>query len=153
MILSSIVYLDWKDIDKEHELEIYNLALEISDRASMVNVFYPESSYLNVVSLIKMEKFPAPSYEYLEKRTEYFWYDETGSITELIKNGKEQGLTHLVIDNNPNRPQFILDVLINKKDYPYLIKEFGSLEHGYNYQLNIYKIDYPKFHLINKIKK
>ena len=28
MVLSSVVFLDWKDIDKEHELEIYNLSLD-----------------------------------------------------------------------------------------------------------------------------
>ncbi len=39
-----------------------------------------------------------------------------------------------------------------KKIFPYLIKEFDSLEKGYNYQLNIYEIDYEKFYLINKIK-
>ena len=34
-----------------------------------------------------------------------------------------------------------------------LLDTFDSLEKGYNYQLNIYKIDYEKFYLINKIKK
>ena len=153
MILSSIVYLDWKDIDKEHELEIYNLSLEITDIASGVNMFYPESAYLHVAGLTKVENFPVSSNQYLEKTTHSIWYIGSDSIEDVITNGKEEGLTHLVIDDNPNRPQFMLDVLINKKDYPYLIKEFDSLEHGYNYQLNIYKIDYEKFYLINQIKK
>ena len=153
MILSSIVYLDWKDIDKEHELEMYNLSLEITDIASGVNMFYPESAYLHVAGLTKVENFPVSSNQYLEKTTHSIWYIESDSIEDVITSGKEEGLTHLVIDDNPNRPQFILDVLTNKKDYPYLIKEFDSLEHGYNYQLNIYKIDYEKFYLINEIKK
>ena len=148
MVLSSVVFLDWKDIDKEHELEIYNLSLEITDIASGVNVFFPESSYLQVASLTKIENFPISSNQYLEKSTERIWYTESNSIEEVIINGKEKGLTHLVIDDNPNRPQFILDVLINEEDYLYLIKEFDSLEHGYNYQLNIYKIDYEKFKII-----
>ncbi len=149
IIISSIFYLNWKDIDKEHEMELYNLSLEISNRASMVNVFYPESAYLNVVGLTKIEKFPAPSYEYLEKITESFWYDETSSITELIKNGKEQGLTHLVVDDNENRPQFIRNILISEEKFPYLVKEFDSLEQGYQYRLNIYKIDYSKIDLMD----
>ncbi len=139
IIISSIFYLNWKDIDENHELEAYNLALEISDKATMVNAFYPESAYLNLVGLKKIEKFPAPSYEYMEKKTEYFWYDETGSITELIKNGKEHGMTHLVVDDNKNRPQFIKNILINEEKFPFLIKEFDSFEHGYQYRLNLYK--------------
>ena len=145
MILSSIVFLDWKDIDKEHELEIYNLSLEITDIASGVNMFFPESSYLQVASLTKIENFPISSNQYLEKSTKEIWYTESNSIEEVIINGKENGLTHLVIDDNPNRPQFMQDVLINEGNFPYLIKEFNSLEHNYKYELRIYKIDYEKF--------
>ena len=150
IIISSVLYLNWKDIDKVHELEAYNLALEISNRASMVNAFSPESSYLNVVGLTKIEKFPTSSNEYMKKRTEYYWYNKTDSIMDVIKIGKENGSTHLVIDDNQNRPQFVKDILINENNFPYLIKEFDSIEHGYKYQLKIYKIDYEKFRSMNK---
>jgi hypothetical protein len=149
IIVSSIVFLDWKDIDKEHELEIYNLSLEIQNRASGVNMFFPEASYLNVAVLSKIDNFPIPSNEYLEKVVKRIWYTESNSIEEVIINGKEKGLTHLVIDNNINRPQFITDVLINEENFPYLIKEFDSLENNYKYELKIYKIDFEKFDLIN----
>ncbi len=152
IIVSSIFYLNWKDIDKVHELEAYDLALEISNRASIVNVFPPESSYLNVVGLTKIEKFPTSSNDYMKKRIEQYWYNETDSINDVIKLGKENGSTHLIIDDNQNRPQFVKDILINEKKFPYLIKEFDSLEHGYKYQLKIYKIDYEKFNLMNEIK-
>ena len=152
MIVSSIAFLEWKDINKEHELEMYNLSLEIQNRASGVNMFFPEASYLNVAILSKIDNFPIPSNEYLEKVTKQIWYNESNSIKEVIINGKEKGLTHLVIDDNPNRPQFILDVLINEENFPYLIKEFDSIEKGYNYQLNIYKIDYEKFDSTNEVK-
>ena len=152
IIVSSIVFLDWKDIDKEHELEIYNLSLEIQNRASGVNMFFPEASYLNVAVLSKIDNFPIPSSEYLEKVTKQIWYTESNSIKEVIINGKEKGLTHLVIDDNPNRPQFILNVLSNEENFPYLIKQFDSIEKEYNYQLNIYKIDYEKFDSTNEVK-
>jgi len=107
--------------------------------------FFPESSYLQVASLTKIENFPISSNQYLEKSTKEIWYTESNSIEEVIINGKENGLTHLVIDDNPNRPQFMQDVLINEGNFPYLIKEFNSLEHNYKYELRIYKIDYEKF--------
>ncbi len=150
IITSSIFYLNWKDIDEERELELYNLSLEISSRASVVNVFYPESSYLNVVGLTKIEKFPTSSNEYMENKTEQYWYNETDSVINVIKLGEEKGLTHLIIDGNQNRPEFVKDVLINENNFPYLIKEFDSLEHGYKYNLKIYKIDYEKFDSVNE---
>ena len=151
IIISSIFYLDWKDIDQSRELELYNLALEISSKTSMVNVYYPESSYLNVVGLTKVEKFPIPTNEYLEKNIEQYWYNETDSIIDVIQHGKEVGLTHLIIDDNQNRPQFVKDVLIDENNFPYLIKEFDSLDHNYKYELRIYKIDYEEFGLMNEI--
>ena len=152
ILVSSIFYLNWKDIDKVHELEAYNLALEISNRTSIVNVFSPESSYLNMVGLTKVEKFPVSSNEYMEKKVEVYWYNKTDSIMDVIILGKEKGLNHLIIDDNKNRPQFIKDILINEKKFPYLIKEFDSAEYGYNYKLKIYKIDYEKFELIDEVK-
>lgn len=151
IIISSIFYLDWKDIDQSRELELYNLALEISSRTSIVNAYYPESSYLNVFGLTKVEKFPIPTIEYLEKNIERYWYNETDSIIDVIQHGKEVGLTHLIIDDNQNRPQFVKDVLIDENNFPYLIKEFDSLDHNYKYELRIYKIDYEKFDLMNEI--
>ena len=152
IIISSIFYLDWKDIDEERELELYNLSLEISNRASMVNAFVPESSYLHVVGLTKIDKFPVSSNKYLEKNIEIYWYNESDSLVDIIKVGKEKGLTHLVIDENKKRPQFVKNILLNEDKFSYLIKEFDSLEHGYNYQLNIYRIDYDKFYLIDGVK-
>ena len=152
IIISSIFYLDWKDIDEEHELELYNLSLEISNRASMVNAFVPESSYLHVVGLTKIDKFPVSSNKYLEKNIEIYWYNESDSLADIIKVGKEKGLTHLVIDENKKRPQFVKNILLNEDKFSYLIKEFDSLEHGYNYQLSIYRIDYDKFYLIDGVK-
>jgi hypothetical protein len=150
IIISSVLYLNWKDIDKVHELEAYNLALEISNRASTVNAFFSESDYLDVVGLTKIEKFPTPSNEYMKKRVHRIDVFETDSIMDVIKRGKENGLTHLVIDDKQNRPQFVKEILTNENSFPYLIKEFDSLEHGYKYPLKIYKIDYEKFDLVNK---
>jgi len=151
IIISSIFYLNWKEVDQSQELELYNLALEISSRTSMVNVYYPESSYLNVVGLTKVEKFPIPVNEYVEKNIEQYWYNENDSIIDVIQHGKEVGLTHLIIDDNQNRPQFVKDVLIDENNFPYLIKEFDSLDHNYKYELRIYKIDYEEFGLMNEI--
>ena len=150
IIISSVFYLNWKDIDKNHELELYNLALEISNRALVVNEFYPESSYLNVVGLTKIEKFPASSNEYMKKITEQYWYNKTDSIIDVIKHGRENGLDYLVIDDNQNRPQFFKEIITNEENYSYLIKEFDSSEHGYKYKLKMYKIDYEKFRSMNK---
>ena len=66
-------------------------------------------------------------------------------MNEFIDSGKNEGLTHIVADKNPNRPEFLKDVFKNEEKFPYLIKIYDSSEHGYEYHLKIFRIDYEKF--------
>ena len=76
------------------------------------------------------------------------WEDENRaiftSLNEFINYGKNEGLTHLIADENENRPQFLKDVFKNEA-IPYLTKIYDSSEHGYQYHLKIFQIDYEKF--------
>jgi hypothetical protein len=152
IVTVSTFYLQWKDIDADHELESFDLAKEISNRAGVVNAFPTESSYLNVVGLTKVPDFPTASEEYLKIRTEYIFLDGFDTIEAAINAGKQDGLTHLVADDQINRANFIKDVFVNENRYPYLIKEFDSAEHGYKYHLKIFKINYEKFNAHNDFK-
>ena len=67
------------------------------------------------------------------------------SLSAFIDFGKNEGLTHIVVDNNENRPQFLKDVYKNEEKFPYLTKIYDSSEEGYDYHLKIFKIDYEKF--------
>ena len=72
------------------------------------------------------------------------------NIEEYIEYGKNKGLTHLVVDelfiyDSKRTVDFLDDVFINEEKYPYLIKEFDSLEQGYSHHLKIFKIDFKKF--------
>ena len=73
---------------------------------------------------------------------------EYASLNEFVNDGKKQGLTHIVADNNPNRPEFLKDVFRDEEKFPYLIKIYDSSEHGYEYHLKIFTIDYEKFESI-----
>ena len=150
IIVSSILYLNWKDIDKVHELEAYNLALEISNRTSIVNAFPPESSYLNVASLTKIVKFPIGSDNILKESTKQVWINKFNSLNEAIEFGNVNGMTHLIVDDIDRKPKFLKEVFDNEKKYLFLIKEFDSKDHGYKYHLKIFKIDYEKFTSMNK---
>ena len=66
------------------------------------------------------------------------------SLQEFLIDSKDNGLTHLVIDNSSTRPIFLKDVFNNEKNFPYLIKEYDSKDRGLNYHVKIFKIDYEK---------
>ena len=79
------------------------------------------------------------------------------SVEDYIIFGKEAklyapddvslGLTHLVIDGRSAQPNVLNDIFYNEKNYPYLLKQFDSTEHGFEYHVKIYQID---FHLFEK---
>ena len=145
IISSSILFLEWKNIDENQEIELYNLSKEVASRTSTINEYFPESSYLNLIGLYEMNKFPAPSVEYLKNNVKIYWYEDANNLEELIKISRKNESSYLVIDENPNRKSFIKEILIEENNFPYLVKIFDSIEEGYQYKLNIYKIDYEKF--------
>ena len=156
ILLSSIVYLDHNKIDYEYELDAYHVGLEVSKRTSVINGYYPEAKYVhNKIDVISnLGTFPILSSEIEEKvkiiklYDDPAWEDENRaiftSLNEFINYGKNEGLTHLIADENENRPQFLKDVFKNEA-IPYLTKIYDSSEHGYQYHLKIFQIDYEKF--------
>ena len=64
------------------------------------------------------------------------------NLLNLVGN---RGLTHIAVDDNPNRPEFLKDVFKNEEKFPYLIKIYDSSEHGFKYNLKIFSINYEKF--------
>lgn len=164
VLLSSIVYLDYTKIDYEHELDAYHVGLEVSKRTSVINDYHPEVKYVHnkIDAAPHLGTFPVLFSE-IEKKVELIrTYDratcakekalETGcgqfdynSLNEFIEIGKNEGLTHIIADENEKRPQFLKDVFKNEEKFPYLIKIYDSSEHGYDYHLKIFRIDYEKF--------
>jgi hypothetical protein len=72
--------------------------------------------------------------------------NSANSVEEYIKLARNQDLSHLVVDNNEKRSLYFKDIFYNEEKYPYLIKEFDSIEKGYtHYNVKIFKIDYKSF--------
>lgn len=83
-----------------------------------------------------------------------FWFNDS-SGTRLLdpfyylldgtKKETPVGLSHLIVDDRMDRPEFIQDVFHNEEKYPYLIKKFDSKDFDLEYKVKIFEIDYEKF--------
>jgi len=142
ILISSGFYLDLKSFDYDHQRESFSLAKKITLIAQGINDYYPEDSY--IISALIPEHGKILSSSILMK-TRIFSTNEIESLDEYII--QNEGLTHLVLDGNENRPTFLNDVFYNEKKYPYLTKEFDSIDQGYNYHFKIFKIDREKISL------
>ena len=145
IIFASTAYLDHKKSDYNHEIESFLISKEIVKIADGINHFSPESKYIHAAEIAKKwPNIPLPdkiaynqSFEIKKISPENY-----NSLIDYIQDSEKEGLTHLVVDQNKIKAKFLNQIFTNDKNYPYLIKEFDSLEQGYNYPLKVYKIDY-----------
>ena len=168
ILLLSLTFLHFKNMDIKHEKEALSISYYVANITSGINPYQPESQYLPITEMAK-HKFPLLSTDITlpqnltqEEIIIHGWLgpkiistDGFNSLDEYIKSGKNNGLTHLVVDepnNSPYRSSFLNDVYYYDEKYPYLTKVFDSYDYGYNYHLKIYKINYEKFEsvVINK---
>ena len=146
IIILSIGWLEYKWIDKEYENEAFALSLKIKEMTEVTNSFYPESTYLQFANLD--EKFPKLKNE-IKDEQKLLSMSQYSTIEELLVDGKDQGLTHLVIDQSQKqdnlRKQFLIEIYKNENKYNFLKKIYDSNDEGFNYKLKIFEIDYKLF--------
>ena len=145
LISSSSIFLIWKDIDVEDEVSIFNLIKEISDKEKVVNHFGYETSYIIPVALEQTKKFPVTSNEIKNESMKVVSISRVNSFEEFMKKGIDSGLTHLVIKEK-NQQIFLDDVFINENNYPFLSKEYDSVNSNY-IPLKIFKINYELYNV------
>ena len=66
-------------------------------------------------------------------------------IMKFINENRKAGLTHLIIDDQLDRPVFFSEIIKNEDKFPYLVKEYDSTNQGFEYKVKIFKIDYKKY--------
>jgi len=148
IILSSVIFLDYKKIDRDHEIESYLIAKDITSIAGGINHYGSGGKYIHISEIANSWPIiPLPSQE---ENYNQSWDikkispREYSSLKDYIKNSNEKGLTHIVIRER-NDVEFFNDIFYHEEKYPYLIKKYDSLDHGFNLQIIMYEIDYKIF--------
>ena len=156
IIFSSLIFLDYKKIDYEHEKESYLIAKDVVKITKGINFYPPDSKWIHIAEISNnWPKIPLPKETSYNQSFEIkkISPNDYSSLKDYIKNSKEKGLTHIVVNGERDNPEFLNDVFYHEEKYSYLIKEYDSLDHDFNFQIKIYKIDYIKFqNLYDKIK-
>lgn len=161
VIISSIVFVDYQIIDYENEREVLEISRYIFENTEYVNDYYPQLDKL-VYLKYEYNKFPILSYDpqilkgkvvHITDKNLIIDQDtnakipklKANSVSEYIDVARNYGLTHIITDGNNARPEILNDIFENENKYPFAIKEFDSLESGFNYHMKIFKIDFEKF--------
>ena len=141
IILSSVIFLEWKKTDSVHELEAYEISKKVVELANATNSYEPESKYLRVgdmhsKSLLEISDRSLYEFNVSASPKNY------NTLIELITKNE---LSHLVVDDSTTRVPFLVDVFDHEDSFPFLIKVYDSRDDGYDYHVKIFRIDYDKF--------
>jgi hypothetical protein len=142
IIISSVLFYDYKKIDYEHERESFEIMNEISIMVDGVNKSSSESKYLSTSQTIN--QWPKP-YSEIEFNIEIILYQNENNLQEWISKSKDKGLTHILIDNNKQQPDFLKEIFFEETKYTYLTKIYDSKNQGFEYQVKVFEINYELF--------
>ncbi len=98
IIVSSVLFYDYKKVDYEHYLESFEIMDKISPMISGVNPLYRESTYLATSQTI--ERWPN---SYTDTRLNMtgihlISMDNFDSLADYIMESRDEGLTHILAD-------------------------------------------------------
>ena len=146
IIVSSILFYDYKKIDYEHEKEAFKIMKEVSSKVKGVNNLPIESKYLSTIQTIN--QWPTSLggvFSEIEFDIQIISYENENNLQKWISESKDKGLTHIIIDNNQQRPDFLKEIFFEETKYTYLKKIYDSRNQGFEYQLKVFEINYKLF--------
>ena len=144
IIVTSVIFYDFKKIDYDHEKESFEIMKEVSLKVKGVNNLSTESRYLSTIQTIN--QWPTPYSEIID--IQIISYENENSLENFILKSKDKGLTHIIIDDNQQRPDFLKEVFFEERKYKYLEKIYDSKNEGFSYQLKVFEINYELLNLL-----
>jgi len=147
IVLTSFLYLDFKnEMDVDYENEVFLITQFIASKTNLINDNSADIRYRTATTIVtNWPNLPTPTSEsHVERSLKLISSAGHNSLIEFIDLSKDKGLTHLAVDGREHQPEFLKDVFYHDEEYDYLTKIFDSRDHGMNYHVKIFKIDYNK---------
>ena len=170
IVLSSMIFVEWKSIDNEHYQEVYEIFTEFEQKEMKINKEFGKSDgeflFFHWVKVETAEKFPILQKELPPGKIKYatitaITQDQANpdailhldlyNLRDYFQFLEKQKVTHLILDKYGNAQWHhelslnLLDIFNHENKYPFLIKEYDSKENGFNYHLKLFKIDYDLY--------
>ena len=121
IILSSIVYIDFKKTDYSNDDELYEIGKLVLYDVNGVNKNQELGKFFKVIEI--ENRWPITESNGILKDSleiKQFEAKDFTSIEEFIEFGERNGLSHLIIEDNSKTPEFLMNVFKNEEKYNYL---------------------------------
>jgi hypothetical protein len=141
ILISSIGFYEYKKINHEKEKELNEIALIVSNIVSGINFHPSETAYVRSAQLPDKWPFVFPDEKYQIKIVST---SNHKNLESFILDSRNE-LSHLIIDDNVNLPEFLQEVYHNEEKYLYLNKVFDSKSLEFKYNLKLFEINFERF--------
>jgi len=149
ILISSVIFYQYTKIDYDKERELNEFAKSIPVVIGGLNYHPTVTQYIGPSEI--NEEWPFVFYDETRK-IKTIKTNNYNNLNDFISNNKNK-LTHLIIDNNSNLPDFLNEVYHNEEKFNYLNKIFDSKKMDYKFEIKIFEINFEKFNLNQKLKK
>jgi len=146
ILISSIGFYEYKKMDYEKEKELNEIARIVADMTNGINFHPSETRYIRAAELPNEWPFLFHDGTHKIKSISTKGYF---SIEKYISDSKKNGLTHLLVDDNMDLPEFLQYIYYNEERYGYLNKVFDSKDLGFKHRVKLFEIDLQKFESID----
>ena len=141
LLIGSILFYEFKKIDTDNEKEINVISKIISEKELSLNFHPTVSRYIYANELPNTWPFEINETQF---KTKIISTSNYSNLENFITSSRNS-LTHIVVDNNSNLPEFLQDVYVNEKNYPYLEKSFESTDFNFIHSVKLFHINYLEF--------
>ena len=142
ILASSIVFLEIKSIDIEHEKESIAIFEDVYSITKTINKFNHESGYIHSIPILKMNEPIVLAYN--KEIVKTIPYDDSLNLKEFIILNQDYGLKHIVVDDKKDRPEFFKKLIEDDTSFSYLEKIYDSKNFGFKYHVKVFKINFEK---------
>ena len=167
IITSSIIILELDKMDYEYEKDSFIVANKVVEIADGYLVYSPESKYIKAAEAKYKWPDVLPNnkdghvirdktlrFEINFSENNLSWKYNLGEQTlssekfdtlyELLSSLEQEGLTHIIIDEKEDRAEFLSEVFLDPKKFPFLKEVYDSSSEQLSYNVKIFEIDYNK---------
>jgi len=150
VIVSSFVFLEYRNQDNIFESEIYEGTLFLVNNAEGVNIYHGHK-YVKVAELQNNwpELLPKGEHGKIIYTTTKIPIKDFDEPIEYVKSNEDKGLTHLVVIKE-NEEGFFDDIYVNEDNYPFLEKIYDSAELEMNTKYKIFMINFERLNEYEK---
>ncbi len=156
IIIGGTMIMEYQKTDYENEREVYQIIKYVIENTDGVNAISPESRYFKTAEIEhkwpNISNLEVSDSGHVSREINRIFAEDFKTLNELLIESKKIGITHLIVDGKDSRPDFLNSIYQNDENYPFLERIYDSTEHGLEYHVKIYLINYEYFEEIQNYR-